>query len=141
MAYLVKADLLPFVEQDVLDTVSQGSDANIETACREAEAFAKAFLNHHYDIATEYAKTGSARDTLLVSKLVDIALFNLHKALPSNQVPERRLFFYQEAEKWLEMAKEGEITLDLATYTTEEGETKPSRFLYGSNTKIQSHGY
>lgn len=141
MAYLVKEDLLPYIEQDTLDTVSQGSDDNINTACREAEAFAKAFLIHHYDVAAEYAKTGSARDTLLVSKLVDIALFQLHKALPSNQVPERRLFYYQEAEKWLDMAKEGEITLDLATYTTEDGDAKASRFLYGSNTKIKEHGY
>lgn len=141
MAYLIKADLEPFIEQDVLTTISQGIDGNIDQACREAEAFAKAFLAHHYDIPAEYAKTGSARDTLLVSKLVDIALFYLHKALPSNQMPERRLFFYQEAEKWLEMAKEGDITLDLEVKKDETGTEEASRFLYGSNTKIEQHGY
>lgn len=141
MAYLTKADLTPYVEQDVLDTVSQANDANIDKACRDAEAFAKAFLVHHYDIPTEYAKTGSGRDTLLVSKLVDIAIFYLHKALPSNQMPERRLFFYQEAETWLKEAKEGMMTLDLDTYKDAEGEDVPSKYLYGSNTKISSHGY
>lgn len=141
MSYLTKADLEPFIEPDELSYLSQDDDTTIDKAILDAEAEIKAYLSHHYDIPAEFAKTGDDRSRFLVSKGIDMALFYLHRAVPANAMPERRLFFYQEAQGCLDKIKNGEMTLDVDPLKDEEGKPKSSHFLYGSNTKIKSHGY
>lgn len=141
MTLISKADLLPFIEQDDLDTISQDSDSNIDSAIKQAEEQAKEYIRHRYDIDAEFVKEGDQRNLNLVSKIIDIALFYLHKAVPSNSIPERRLFFYQEAMEWLKEVQKGKVTPDLETLKDETNTTIPTSFLYGSNTKIGTHGY
>jgi len=139
VAYLTNADLV--IEADDLTTASGGSQGAIDRAIGEAEAEARTYLDHHFDVDVEFAKTGTDRSTVLVSKMSDMAIFHLYKAMPSDAMPERRLFFYQEAQGFLDKVKNGKLTLDVAAKTDEEGNVEKSHFLSGSNTKIQQHGY
>lgn len=141
MTYITKADITPFIEPDELSHISQEDDNNITQAIKDAEAEIKAYLSHHYDIDAEFQKTGDNRSRFLVSKGVDMAIFYLFRAIPVNAAPERRLFFYQEAQGCLEKIKEGHMTIDVDPLKDADGEVKSSKFLYNSNKKIESHGY
>lgn len=142
MSYLLKADLLPFIEQDDLDWISQETDSNITAAITEAESRVFSYLRVRYDVDAITAETGSDRDELILGKLIDISIFILYKAKPSNQIPERRLFFYQEAEQWLnDLAKGGKFDLDLPLKTDTDGKVANKRFRGGSDTQIATHGY
>lgn len=139
MAYITSADLV--IEEDELTTISQGNTANTEKAIDDAMDEARTYLDHHFDLDDEFGKTGTERSSTLVSRIADMAVFHLYKATPADAMPERRLFFYQEAQGFLKAVRDGKLTLNIKTNQDADGETDPSRFRYGSNTKISQHGY
>ena len=61
---------------------------------------------------TKWTK-GDNRNASLVRRLVQICLYYLHDRIAPRGIPEQRTTGYTEAIAWLDMAKEGEITVGL----------------------------
>jgi phage gp36-like protein len=142
MALISKQDLDSFIAQDDLSIISEGVNTNIDAAIKEAEETVKDYLRGRYDIDTIFSQVGASRNTSIVSKTIDIAVFLLHRKLPSNMIPERRVFFYETAMQWLQDVSKGEkITLDAPVRTDEEGGETGARITYGSNDQYKGHGY
>lgn len=141
MPFIAKADLAPYITQDDLDTVSQGDDTYIDDAIKVAEAEAKNYLRVRYDVDTIFAETGNDRDPVVKEKVIDIAIFKLHKALPTNQVPEKRVFLYESALDWLEKAaKGGVLDLDLSVETDEDGDEVRPNIRFGKIKNNSTYG-
>jgi hypothetical protein len=61
---------------------------------------------------TKWTK-GDNRSQSMVRRLVQICLYYLHDRLAQRNIPELRKEGYAEAMAWLDMAKEGQITVDI----------------------------
>jgi len=87
---------------------------------------AKTYLAKRYMVDIDFSKVGSARDHLLVIKVIDIALYNIHAILNPKQIPEIRIMRYDNAIEWLREVAAGNVSPN--------GLTKPED---GSNNLIQ----
>lgn len=93
---------------------------------------ARGWLLGKYDIDTDFAKTGTERQPILVMKVVDIALYNIHCILNPKSIPAIREKRYDDAITWFRNVNEGIIN--------PAGLTKPtngskSHIHFGSNPK------
>ena len=62
------------------------------------------------------------RNKALVSRVLDIALYEMHCSINPRNVPELRDTRYTDAIKWLEMVSKGSIKLDLPLLQDADGE-------------------
>ena len=142
MAFITKSDLEPFITQDDLSVLSEGVAHNITASIAEAESTVKDYLRNRYDVNAIFDQTGDSRNVSILGKTIDICLFLLHRKMPSNMIPERRVFLYETAMHWLEDVSKGEkITLDAPTNIDADGNEVGFRITYGGNPKIEQHGY
>jgi hypothetical protein len=93
---------------------------------------ARGWLLGKYDIDTDFAKTGTNRQPILIMKLVDIALYNIHCILNPKVIPAIREKRYDDAITWFRNVNEGIIN--------PKGLTKPENgskdhIFFGSNPK------
>jgi hypothetical protein len=142
MGFLTKDDLSAKILPEDLDIISQGDPEIIEKHLRLAEEEIRLRLSERYDVDAIFEETGNDRSLILVDKGANIALFLLHQALPSNAIPERRLFFYQEATGSLDKMAKGFYNLNLPAKLKPDGTEEAPRFMYGSTSpKNDLNGY
>lgn len=113
MAFLTTDDYGTQIRQDQLDVLLQGNT----TALPKAELFAQEFIESHlrtrYDVAKIFAATGDKRSDLLITYMVDIALYTVHSRHGRVAMPEKRIDRYDQAVLWLERVAAGKISADL----------------------------
>ena len=115
-------------QQELIDEAEDMLDRSELAAMDEA----RGWLVGKYDIDTDFAKTGTSRQPILIMKLVDIALYNIHCILNPKAIPAIREKRYDDAITWFREVNEGNIN--------PPGLTKPengskSHVMFGSNRK------
>ncbi len=118
-------------EEEALTVAQALLDEEELTAMEEA----KSYLSSRYLIDEDFAKTGDARNRLLVLKVVDVALYNIYARLNPKQVPDLRLKRYDDAMTWFSDVNEAKINPD---FTKPEDGTK-NHVQYGSNKKREHY--
>lgn len=93
---------------------------------------ARGWLLGKYDIDTDFAKTGAERQAILVMKIVDIALYNIHCILNPKAIPSIREKRYDDAITWFNNVNEGIINPAGLTKPTDGSK---SHLYMGSNKK------
>lgn len=107
MSFLIKDDLLSYMESEEIEQITDGDDSIIDTVIQDSEEFGAELLRQRYDVPFEYAKTGTDRNSQLLKQLTAIAIFYLSERLPTNILPEARFLAYERAEKWLNDVAKG----------------------------------
>lgn len=73
---------------------------------------------------------GDNREPVVMQAVIDLALFQLHKRISPNNIPELRFASVNMTEKWLKNVKDGTESVGLYTLTPDEDD-----FMWGSNPK------
>lgn len=105
-----------------LSVLQQCSQDKRETAERMAIEEVSGYLRSRYDVKKIFAATGNGRNSVVVLRTCDVALYHLSAWLSNKMGHEIRLERYELALKWLEGVQAGKITPDLPTVTGEDGE-------------------
>ena len=138
MAYIKKDDYTLRISLDHLDEILEQAAATSglsEDQIRQnAEALAiaevRAYLVSKYKITEELSidSSSSARNMLILSWVLDIALFSLHFTVNPRDIPEIREKNYKRTIEQLKAARDSNIVLEI-------GQVDPfySRHLIGSN--------
>ena len=105
-----------------LSVLQQCSQDKRETAERMAIEALSGYLRSRHDVKKIFAATGNGRNSVVVLRTCDVALYHLSAWLPNKMGHEIRLERYELALKWLEGVQAGKITPDLPTVTGEDGE-------------------
>jgi len=115
MAYLQESDYTLRIDQvtleEILTQASSTSGLSNTQVRQNAETWAQAviisFLTSKYQIAVEFAKTApdATRSYLIMSCMLDLAIWTLHKTVNPRDIPELREKCYQDAMAWLDDAR------------------------------------
>ena len=135
--YLSKTDIQKGIQPEILTVISR-TDTNIDNAIGEAVAEVGSYLRSRYDIDLEFAKAGTARNTLVVKLVRDIAIYNLYGSSNPVNMPEAQVLKYKDAISFLGKVQSEKASID--GLTRNEDETSGSSYLtYGSNIKRNNH--
>jgi len=133
--YIDKTDLGKQIQEDLLSGLDfSGDDSSIITACAQAVGQLRSYLAARYDIATELAKTGTARDELLLMICKDLAIYHIWTYNDASNIPGSRKERYTAAIDYLKDAQKGGATVNIGVATTVF-----SPVGYGSNVKRSNH--
>lgn len=111
-SFLTKDDYSSHIKNYVLDAVSNTDDRVIEKVEAAAIKYVRGYLKMRFKVDEIFAATGNDRDEMVVSIVLDIALFKLHQRHNPRKIPTFRKEAYNEAKKWLEDARDGLIEPD-----------------------------
>jgi len=135
MPFITKPDLLTYIQEFELDSITQSDDTLVTASIEAAQAEMRMHLFDTFDVDTIFAATGAARNPLLINFCADIAIYLLSVRCQAGQYIELRKAQYDRAISWLKAAAKSESYADLPRRTT----TAQTHFKYGSNQKRQSH--
>lgn len=111
--FLTDDDYAVVIGEEALKVISRASDLNRENAEREAVEEISGYLRPVYDCKAVFAAAGTDRNSLIVMRTADIALYHLVASLPQKMGIEIRKERYDRAIKWLEDVQAGKIVPDL----------------------------
>lgn len=143
MAFLDKADYEKQIKDEILDEVTDGTDATIDDAELAAQAEMESYLASRYDVANIFNKSGNARNPLILMYMIDISLYHLHARVNPRNIPDIRRERYERAIKWLEMVAAGELSpggsSDASMPPRTDADGNPlQNWRMGSNTKFNN---
>lgn len=96
--YIELSDISESMHEEALTTLQRKEENGLK-AIKNAISTAESYLCNIYKINEEFNKTGESRNTLLVSKIIDIAIYNIYSI--GAQMPEIRRLNYEDAIKFL----------------------------------------
>jgi len=133
MAFIVKADLLNYIDESTIDQLTDATDTYVVEAIKDAEERIIEKISPRYDMDIELNRVGTARQRSLLKHCISLTIFYLFQRLYTDILPEGRVEAKDEAEKWLDDVYNGNlnVTLDKIDETNEQG--WPLR--WGSDTK------
>ncbi len=134
MIFLLDTDFANKIDNAVKLQITGGDEEVMNQAEKTAMAMVSGSLAELYDLALEYAKTGTERNQVLVRWLLNIALYDLYERIPDNQLPERVVKNYDDTLKMLEKIESGKRTCTLTKLTNETG-AKKTVFRWGSEIR------
>jgi hypothetical protein len=122
----------------ILDLITEDNDTLLDTAELTAIGKITDRLAEKFNLAAEFAKTGSDRNTSLMSWVLALSLYYIYARVPDNDVPERVIKDYDDTLKELEQIQQGKLSCSLQRITdTTTGEIK-TRFRMG-NSEPRTH--
>jgi hypothetical protein len=80
---------------------------------------------------TAYWTAGDNRSQQLITYMVDIAVYHIHKRIAPRNIPDIRCKAYDDAKSWLKMCAKGDVTANLPVLQPKQG----GRIRYGGPTK------
>lgn len=131
MPYIETSDYIMHIQDVNMQEIINNNETIRTKANLLAMAEAQSYLIQKYDINAEFAKTGDDRDQQMLSTIVDIALFHIHKRIAPRNIPQLRQNAYDAAIEWLKMCAYGDITPALAKIVPTQG----MRIRYGGHEK------
>lgn len=125
MAYLTSDDLNTFLDEREQAAIKRDYEVDgtdkMPIGINYALNYVKDRLGSRYDMAAEYAKTGSNRNTTLLEILAHIAIWKLAATFPTVQLDGKRHYNYEEALKNLALAEKGQLLNSLPVLSAESG--------------------
>lgn len=135
MAYLTIDDLKVFLDQNEINALKRATETDqvdkLPTGIQYAENYVSDRIGTRYDMAVEYAKTGTARSTTLLEILAHIAIWKLAATFPTVQLDGKRHYNYEQALSDLTKIEKGQLLAGLPAKDTAVG--VPS---YGTATDL-----
>ena len=121
---------------DNIDVITGTDDTIVESAIDSAISEAKGYLND-FDITAIFAASGTARNSLLLTFIKDIAVWHFMTLSNYQADVEFRKARYERAVAWLKSVMKGDVVPDLPMRTASDD--KPARIIWGSNQKKGLH--
>jgi phage gp36-like protein len=135
--YITETDILKGIYPEELDAIKRDG-ADVDQAILEATEEVLSYICDRYDMTTEFAKTGNARNNRIINLVRDIAIYNLFKNSSPNKISDIRQNIYKDAVKALERIQSEKASIPSLSRIT--GENSQSSYLaYGSNPKRENH--
>lgn len=97
MTFLTQDDFKLVVLADTLDKFLANNPSALDEATNVALDEATSYLQGRYDLEASFAATGTERNRILVTSLVDMALYHVYSAYTPKNIPELRGLRYQSA--------------------------------------------
>jgi hypothetical protein len=139
MIFLTSDDIAVKLRTNRLDQITNSEPDILTDAERKAIGMVTDFTNQWYDIATELAKTGTARNPTLIRWLVDITTYFIYARIPDAQVPDRVIKDYDDVREDLKMVVNRKLPVALVPKLT-DGEST-DRFRWGSQPQRENNPY
>ena len=137
MAYLTSEDFNQFLDERELATIKRDYELDgidkLPVGINYAMNYVADRLGNRYNMATEYAKTGTNRNTTLLEILAHIAIWKLTATFPTIQLDGKRHYFYEEALKNLSRAERGQLLTGLPLKDAEAGTA-----VWGTSTETET---
>lgn len=133
MAFIVKTDLLAYIDLSTIDQITDGTDLYVTEAIKDAEERITEKISPRYDMDTELNRVGAARQRSLLKHCINLSIFYLFQRLYTDVLPEGRVEAKDEAEQWLDDVYNGNLNVSLATNDEPNEQGYPLR--WGSDTK------
>ena len=139
MPFIIKADLLTYIDQSTIDQLTDNTDTYVDEAIKDAEERIREKISPRYDMDSELGKAGTLRHRSLLKHCIGLTIFYLFQRLYTDVLPEGRVEARDEAEQWLDDVYKGNlnVSLDTVDEATESG--WPLR--WGSATKKGDQTY
>jgi phage gp36-like protein len=107
--YLNPTELNSVLYEELQEAITRGDDTLVQTHINDAMAFVESKLSQKYNVQTEYAKRGKQRHSLIVKYVRDIAVYYCYDL--AETIPAKRVKAYDDAVKFLDDAKRGDIVI------------------------------
>lgn len=107
--FLEKPDYSTSINIAVIDSLTGGDDAIINTLSAEAIEEMKSYLNSRYEVQPIFDANGDERNKTLMMYAKDIALYHLYSINTLASMPQTRMNRYNKAIQWLEQVSEQKI--------------------------------
>ena len=133
MAFIVKSDLLTYIDESTIDQLTDGTDAYVVEAIKDAEERIKEKISPRYDMDVELNRVGDNRQRSLLKHCINLSIFYLFQRLYTDVLPEGRVEAKDEAEQWLDDVYNGKLNVNLETNDEPNEQGWPLR--WGSDTK------
>lgn len=134
--FLETDDFKETIKDSILEAVLDDEPDALEEADKNAKELVASYLNGIYDTDSIFSETEADRHPTIVSLVLDIAMYRLHKRINPRQIPDIRRIGYEDAMSLLKAIQKREsqpVGLPLAI--DDDGNTQfISRF--GSTPKI-----
>lgn len=136
MEFLTIGDYDSTIRRDILNMITDNVD-NIRTSAeRTAQQTIESYLKGRYDMTALFAQEGDARNPLILTYMMDIALYHILSRISPNNIPELRNNRYLDAMEFLKAVQKGNLSPNLPEIA--ENETKGFLRLGGAD-KVNSY--
>lgn len=133
--YIQTNEITTHLGVEQIEAISDGDSTMIAAAIDAAVVEAKGYLSA-FDIEAELAKTGAARNALLVIFVKDIAVWHFVNICHVNTSMELRQDRYERAIAWLRAVQKGEVKPNLPELPTDQ---QAAIITFSSNPKRNNH--
>ena len=133
--YITTDEITTHLGVEQIEAISDGDSTMLQAAIDAAIVEAKSYLGA-FDTAAELAKTGTARNPLLIIFVKDIAVWHFINICNVSTSLELRQDRYERAVAWLKAVQRGEVKPDLPELPTDQ---QAAIISYSSNTKRNNH--
>ena len=134
MAYISKTDLQEYLTEHQLDVVQRGDETGnvdyITAAINKTISYMRSRLAYKFDMTTELAKTGAARNDTLIDIMCQLTVKRL--LVPFDLYDDGRDSDYMEANKKLDKIEAGDLLFDELPAL----DTVRQRVIYGTNENL-----
>lgn len=115
--YIIKQDYASRINLDLLnqivDTAEQVEEEILTTIDRIATDTIATYAGVLYDTTGEFAKSGAARNYLLVRWAMDISVYEMYQRTDDEEIPEKVIKNYNDAMEDLQAVANGKLPLAL----------------------------
>jgi hypothetical protein len=109
MVFLTIDDFDKQIRSENLDRIIDSNSVILDDAEASAILRATGYLDGRYDMPAEFAKSGTDRNALLVTILIDLVLYDVHSRINPRNVPELRMARRDEATDLLKKTNEEKL--------------------------------
>lgn len=133
--YVTNEELNSNIYPEIVEMIVSGNTQTVDIHINTAMKTVSAKIGRYYNMQSEFEKTDSARNDLLINVIKDIAIYHLYSSLES--ITNLRIKRYDEGMKLLNEVQEGKTTLFGVTLKVNEVNSQDSfsRFQIGSTTQ------
>jgi len=122
MSYTATTDFKVLLDEHETEAIRRDYEKDgvdkLKLGIEYAEKYVSDRLGQKYDMATEYAKTGTARHLILIDIICKIAIWQLCQVFPTVRLDGKRDVAFQTAMTDLKEAQKGNMLYDLPTIET-----------------------
>lgn len=132
--YCDPQELNSVLYEELQEAITRGDTELVVTHINDAMAYVQAKLSQKYNMVEEFAKRGNQRNSLIVKYVKDIAVYFCYDL--TETMPTKRMKAYDDAVKFLDDAKQGNIVIAGLSAAPVEPLTNHSGVTaYGGNKK------
>jgi len=135
MSYISTAEITTHLNTEQIEAISDGDETLLQAAIDAAYVEVKSYLSA-FDMAAEFAKTGAARNALLIVFVKDVAVWHFVNLCNVNTDMKLRAKRYDDAQSWLKAVQKGDRNPDLPALPVAD---QTGTILYSSNPKRVNH--